>query len=168
MNKPIRTDEPMTYVTPEVKVLDEGGWHFLDPASGQDGRRMATAAARCSAILGRSTKTMSGRPQAAWLRRMLSRPMATGSTLLDRGRPGSSRSIATRRFPAGSRCPLKVRPPPPVLPSASDPQLAEKKLARCIVTDVYRGMEGVERGSIRYLRILEQVARPWSARRLAG
>ena len=40
MNKPIRTEEPMTYITPQVRILAEAGWHFLDPASGsmnQDG-----------------------------------------------------------------------------------------------------------------------------------
>jgi len=34
-----------------------------------------------------------------------------------------------------------------------------------MMTDVYRGLEGVERGEIKYLRVLEQVARPWAARR---
>ena len=61
--------------------------------------------------------------------------------------------------------PLKARERPPVLPSVCDRELAGRKLARCVVTDIYHGLEGVERGSIRYLRILEQVARPWSARR---
>jgi len=35
MNQPIRSEAPMTCLTPEVKVLSEGGWHFLDPDSGQ-------------------------------------------------------------------------------------------------------------------------------------
>jgi hypothetical protein len=33
------------------------------------------------------------------------------------------------------------------------------------VADVYHGMEGIRRGEVKYLRILEQVPRPWSARR---
>ncbi|MDR2762954.1 MAG: hypothetical protein LBB88_10155, partial [Planctomycetaceae bacterium] len=64
-------------------------------------------------------------------------------------------------------CPIPVRatvnPPTPV--AALDSNLAEKKLAQLIVTDVYAGMEGVPRGSIKYLRINEHVPRPWSARR---
>jgi hypothetical protein len=54
---------------------------------------------------------------------------------------------------------------PPVIPSHKNQELAEKNLAECIVTDVYSGMAGVEKGSIKYLRILEQVPRPWGARR---
>ncbi|MHC4505178.1 MAG: hypothetical protein ACYTFI_17890, partial [Planctomycetota bacterium] len=30
MNKHIRTTDPMTYMTPYVKLLAEGGWHFLE------------------------------------------------------------------------------------------------------------------------------------------
>jgi hypothetical protein len=30
---------------------------------------------------------------------------------------------------------------------------------------VYQGLEGVERGTVKYLRVLEQVSRPWSAHR---
>ena len=33
------------------------------------------------------------------------------------------------------------------------------------MTDVYRGLEGVPRGEVKYLRILEQVPRPWTAKR---
>ena len=31
--------------------------------------------------------------------------------------------------------------------------------------DVYHGLEGVPRGTIKYLRVMETVARPWAARR---
>ncbi|MDR1963802.1 MAG: hypothetical protein LBQ50_08485 [Planctomycetaceae bacterium] len=48
---------------------------------------------------------------------------------------------------------------------AKDPVLATKNLARLIVVDVYAGMDGVQRGTIKYLRINEHVPRPWSARR---
>jgi len=46
-----------------------------------------------------------------------------------------------------------------------DAELAKSQLARCVVTDVYHGLENVQRGSIAYLRILEQIPRPWNARR---
>ncbi|MBT3202538.1 MAG: hypothetical protein HN350_21780, partial [Phycisphaerales bacterium] len=61
--------------------------------------------------------------------------------------------------------PLAPREVPPVFPSATDQQLAEKNLARCIVTDVYHGLENTEPDTIKYLRVLEQIPRPWSARR---
>jgi hypothetical protein len=54
----------------------------------------------------------------------------------------------------------------PGLPSvAKDPQLAAEGKARLVVVDVYAGMGGVKRGAVKYLRINEQVPRPWSARR---
>ena len=33
------------------------------------------------------------------------------------------------------------------------------------MSDIYRGLEGVPRGTVKYLRVLEQIPRPWSARR---
>jgi hypothetical protein len=38
-------------------------------------------------------------------------------------------------------------------------------LAVCVVQDVYRGLTGVERGAVKYLRVMEQVPRPWAMRR---
>lgn len=78
---------------------------------------------------------------------------------------------------AGTGCwnaqPLRPRPIPPVNVSVRDPELARKTLhgqplALCVVTDVYAGMEDVKRGEVRWLRINEQVPRPWSARRQWG
>jgi len=43
--------------------------------------------------------------------------------------------------------------------------LAAKNQAMCMVSDVYHGLEGVKRGEVAFLRILEQVPRPWAARR---
>ncbi|MCP4374685.1 MAG: hypothetical protein GY794_00680, partial [bacterium] len=34
MNKSIRTSEPMTYMTPDVRILTETAWHFSDNESG--------------------------------------------------------------------------------------------------------------------------------------
>ena len=61
--------------------------------------------------------------------------------------------------------PLRARPTPPVPSSPCEADLVQRNLARCVVTDVYHGLENVERGTIKYLRILEQVPRPWNARR---
>ncbi|MHB8954295.1 MAG: HzsA-related protein [Pirellulaceae bacterium] len=58
---------------------------------------------------------------------------------------------------------LRPRPAPPVIASVVDP-LAERSSAAIIsISDVYRGLEGVEPGTIKYLRVMEQVAKPWSA-----
>lgn len=61
--------------------------------------------------------------------------------------------------------PLRPRPVPPVIPSRPNLELADRKLAEFAVADIYNGMENVERGTVRFLRVLEQVPRPWSARR---
>lgn len=61
--------------------------------------------------------------------------------------------------------PLRSRERPPVVTSSQDPRLAEQDLALCVVTDVYRGMDGVEPGTVKYLRVLEEVPRPWAARK---
>jgi hypothetical protein len=62
--------------------------------------------------------------------------------------------------------PLRPRPRPPVVssfPTLASPSGAES--ATVILHDVYAGLDGVARGTIKYLRVLEQVARPWAARR---
>lgn len=52
--------------------------------------------------------------------------------------------------------PFKKRIPPPVMPNATD---VTKNFATCIVPDVYEGMQGVERGTIKYIRLVEEL--PW-------
>ena len=44
-------------------------------------------------------------------------------------------------------------------------RLVHEDEATLVLSDVYAGLEGVPRGTIKYLRILEQVPRPWAARR---
>jgi len=53
---------------------------------------------------------------------------------------------------------LRPRPRPPVLPPAPDPPGE----ATLLVTDVYQGLDGVPRGTVKHLRVMEQVPRPWS------
>jgi hypothetical protein len=64
--------------------------------------------------------------------------------------------------------PLKPRKRPPVLQTRLDKKMAEKGLATCVVADVYHGLADVEPGTIKYIRVLEQVPRPWAARRRWG
>ena len=62
--------------------------------------------------------------------------------------------------------PLQAAPVPPVLASErrrrSWPQANQ---AVCVVSDVYHGLKDVPRGTIKYIRVLEQIPRPWAARR---
>jgi len=163
MNKPIRTDEPMTYLTPEVKVLAEGGWHFRDPASGRTvmDRRGSGPLFRDPWPLDEDHFLLAHKPRGFG---GCYAPNGYGLYLLD----STGEAVPIYHDPAISSwqpVPLKARRRPPVLPAAVDPQLAAEKMARCIVTDIYHGLENVERGTIRYIRILEQISRPWSARR---
>jgi len=163
MTRPIRTDDPMTYITPEVKILAEAGWHFGDETTG------------------RMTMDNHGRGplfRDPW-------PLDTSSYLVAHKPRGFGGSYVANGYglylldaAGGTRAfyhdpdiscwqpmPLQSRKVPPLFASTADPGLAAENLARCIVTDIYHGLENVERGSIKFLRVLEQIPRPWSARR---
>ena len=56
---------------------------------------------------------------------------------------------------------LRPRPRPPVLPPAS-PAPNPPEEATLLVTDVYQGLDGVPRGTVKHLRVMEQIPRPWS------
>jgi hypothetical protein len=58
---------------------------------------------------------------------------------------------------------LRARPRPPVLPAVDDPPPQSPQTAVVFLNDVYRGLEGVPRGTVKYLRVMEQVAKPWCA-----
>lgn len=64
--------------------------------------------------------------------------------------------------------PLKARPRPPIATINLDAELAAKNLAVVSVQDVYFGMENVTRGAVKYLRVMEQLPRPWAARHFWG
>lgn len=59
--------------------------------------------------------------------------------------------------------PLRPRERPPILSPQHEPSPAEPAVATLFLSDVYRGLPGVERGTVKYLRVMEQVPKPWSA-----
>ena len=61
--------------------------------------------------------------------------------------------------------PLRARKTPPVLTAPPEQPGSAQEKGTLVLTDVYRGLDGVPLGSVKYLRVLEQVARPWSAHR---
>ncbi len=61
--------------------------------------------------------------------------------------------------------PLLGRKVPDVIHSSTSPDLQEKDQALCIVRNVYEGMDGVEPGSVKYLRINEAVPQYWDTKR---
>jgi len=56
---------------------------------------------------------------------------------------------------------LRRRPRPPILPSTADPA---QTAATCYVSDVYQGLEGIPRGTVKYIRILQRVGWPLDER----
>jgi concanavalin A-like lectin/glucanase superfamily protein/hydrazine synthase alpha subunit-like protein len=59
--------------------------------------------------------------------------------------------------------PLRPRKMPPVLPSQQPKQEEQPETATLFVGDIYRGLDGVEPGTVKYLRVMEQIPKPWSA-----
>lgn len=61
--------------------------------------------------------------------------------------------------------PLVARPVPPVVKPPRDAKYAAADQAVCVVNDIYYGMDGVRRGTIRWIRINEALPRYWSTGR---
>ena len=161
MSRPIRTRDPMTYMTPYVDIRSEGGFHHLTEGGGW--RRTSDGPLFAEPFpLSDKWFLVSHNPD-----KNFRDPDAYGLYLLDE----TGRTVLLHDE-ADTSCwqpvPLRPRPRPPVLKSARDPRLAAEGLAVVAVTDVYHGMAGIERGEVKYLRILEQVPRPWSSRRRWG
>jgi hypothetical protein len=170
MNKPIRTRDPMTYLTPYVDIRAEPGFSFRECRTGPDQQ----------VEFGDWKHDGSGRgplfkdPYPLSERYFLVAHKPTGPQwhdakgyglyLLDER--GNVQLI--HRDPEMS-CwlpyPLKARPLPDVPRMTVDKTLAARNQAKCIVTDIYHGLEDVEPGSIKYIRVLEQIPRPWASRR---
>ncbi len=64
--------------------------------------------------------------------------------------------------------PLVPRRVPPTLQPLRDPQYAASNQALCVLSDVYQGMDAVERGEVKWLRINEALPRYWSTGRRWG
>lgn len=164
MNRNIRTREPMTYMTPYVDIQAEAGFAFKsqDDQWVSDGQGIGPLF-KDPYPISEELFLVSYKPAGT----LWNDPAGYGLALLN-----ETGAVGDIHRESGISCwlpyPLKARPRPPVLSTSFDENLAKRNLARCVVTDVYHGMENTERGTIGYLRILEQVPRPWAARRRWG
>ncbi len=161
MRKNIRSREPMTYLTPYTDIRGEGGFEFQRPDGSWYGDGWGRGPLfRDPYPLSKTQVLVAHKPEGA----VHIAPKAYGLYLLAEG--GAVQPVY--RDPEIS-CwvpfPLVPRRAPPVLTSARDEKLAQAGQARCVVTDVYHGLQDVERGAIKYIRVLEQRPRPWTARR---
>ena len=57
----------------------------------------------------------------------------------------------------------RPRPTPPVLMPARRTRRPTRPPATLFLNDVYRGLPGVPRGTVKYLRVMEQIPKPWAA-----
>ena len=164
MGKNIRTREPMTYMTPYVDIQAEPGFSFRKgngPWRRDGGGRGPLF--KDPYPLSEKYFLVAHKPGGtAW-----NDPKGYGLYILDeKGNVGLI--YKDPNISCWQPFPLKPRKKPPVLGSSFDPTMAEKNLATCIVTDIYHGMEDTKRGTIKYIRVLEQVPRPWATRRRWG
>ncbi|MDR1965016.1 MAG: NPCBM/NEW2 domain-containing protein [Planctomycetaceae bacterium] len=165
--KNIRNVNAMRYVTDDVAAFHHNGFHFKDEkgnwvheSTGKPGRLF-----RNPYPLSAELFLVAHKPKGLeW-----SEPAGYDLALLDQ----SGRETTLLKDPSVSLWqpyPLVPREKPAQQLSGMsvDTELAAKGLARCIVTDVYVGMENVKRGEVKYIRILEQLPRTWSARKNYG
>ena len=161
MNKNIRSREPMTYMTPQVDVRGEGGWEFMDMETKQwrgNGEGLGPLFSEpyplsmdCFLVSYKPTKEGSANQANGY-----------GLYLLD-DKGGTTLLYRDPEISCWRAIPLVPRKVPPVLSSPRNKELAAKTLAQCMVQNVYHGLSGVAPGTIKYIRVLEQMGRPWAA-----
>jgi len=154
ISSPIRTMQPVTYVMPAKKTarpereFEEDDWlmpdgnyrHFIDPYP-----------------LSEQFVMVGYNPHGSWNHMTgygLYQIDTFGNRVLIHEEPDIS---------CWQPVPLRSRPLPSVWPSATTPD--KEPTATLVLSDVYQGLDGVERGAIKWLRVMEQVPRPWAARR---
>jgi hypothetical protein len=166
-----RTGDGVTYITPEVDVQHQWGWDHVpggatkpippEQQGGRDGRGNTDRGPLYMDPypLSRSQFLVVFNPRDRW-----NTENAYGLYLID---AEGQKSLLHKEdeFSCWMPIPVRQRKKPPVVDSAIDPQFAEEGLARVVVADVYRGLDGVSPGTIKYIRVNEHVPRPWASRR---
>ncbi|TKG91580.1 hypothetical protein EYV94_21380 [Puteibacter caeruleilacunae] len=158
--KNLRTKEPLSYVTKDVDARTHNGFHFkvngkwIFEKTGESGRLFKDPYPISEQLF-----LVSHKPKGyKW-----NDPKAYDLYVLNE--KGEEEVLyMDENTSCWHAFPLVSREVPPILTSPVNPKLAEKNVAECIVTNVYVGMPEVERGTVKYLRIMEQVPRPWTTR----
>ncbi len=166
-----RTGDGVTYITPEVDTQHQWGWDNVDGGAtkpippeqqaGRDGRGNTDRGPLYMDPypLSRSQYLVAFNPRDRW-----NKENAYGLYLID-AEGNKALLHQDDEFSCWQPIPVRRRDEPSVVTSSIDPNLAEEGLARVVVADVYRGLDGVPPGTIKYLRINEHVPRPWASRR---
>ena len=161
-----RSIETMKYITNDVRTYHHNGFHFLNEETGEYEFDLTGVPGRLfkdpypiSEELFIASRKEAGLGWSDWT--------AYDLVLLDEN--GSETPLLSDE---SSSCwhavPIMERDVPPVRASALDDELASQDRAICAITNVYAGMEDVERGTVKYIRVLEQIPRSWSARKSWG
>jgi len=159
VTKSIRTKEPMTYVTPWVDIQQEAGWNQWNVQQQKWGRHGKGPLYMCPFPLSEKEFIVSHNKDKNW-----NDENAYGVYLIDTD--GNHVPIYEEENSSlWYGRPIVARKVPPILMAPRDEELAKKKLATCSVNDVYHGLENVKRGEVKWIRIMEQIPRPWSCRR---
>jgi hypothetical protein len=156
-NQDIRTRVPMTYITPNVDIRAEAGFHHK-----VNGRWVHSEEGPLFSDpypLSRDVFLVSQNRNRRWF------DIDAWDLYVIDSKGKRELICDDPEFSCWMPIPLRPREKPPILNTARDPELAEKNLAVCIVTDIYKGLENVAPGTIKYIRVNEQMPRPWAARR---
>jgi len=160
-NKPIRTLEPMSYITPYVKVMQEPGYNqynfetklWTRSGKGPLYRDPFPLSKELYIVSHNEDRTKDAKDAKAY-----------GLYSLDL-KAHHKRIYRDPETSVWCAQPLRPRKKPPVSIMPRNEELAKKGLAVCSVLDIYHGMENTRRGEVKWIRIMEQLPRPWSARR---
>jgi hypothetical protein len=158
----VRAEESMKFVTPDIRALAHTGFHF----EGRDGEWVMDK----TGSKGRLFKDPYPLSEDLFITACKPKgynwddPRAYALVLIN-GSGEETPLYADEQISCWHPYPIMAREKPPVTGAVTNPKLAEQGLALCVVNDVYVGMEDVPRGSVKYLRILETVPRPWAMRK---
>ncbi|MCP4783023.1 MAG: hypothetical protein GY903_15080 [Fuerstiella sp.] len=157
---PIRTRQPMTYITPNVDIRAEYG--FFHQRQGRWVREETGPLFADPFPLSDKFFLVSCNPDRPW-----NAVDAYGIYLID---DFGNRTLVYRdpSISCWQPIPLMARPTPPQLSAVAentDLPAEGGGEATLVMSDVYQGMKGIPRGTVKHLRIMEDLPRPWSARR---
>ncbi len=182
VNHPMRTREPMTYITPDVDVRTEFGWfhrHGDQWVSGISGPLFTDVWPlddKCflvSANLDREYNDVAGYGlylidefgNCVLIHRDGEMSCWQPVPLEPRARPPVLPVLKERKEGTGPICAKHRAPTEGWSGRSGKLDLSPFSGATVVMSDVYAGLAGVPRGTIKYLRVLETLPRPWSARR---
>jgi len=153
----LRTLYPITKLTPEIDTPDEHGYMHL--RGGRWVHDLQGPLLREPYPLSEKYFLVTYNPDKPW-----NEPTGYGLYLLDEF---GNRVLIHKEaeWSCWGPQPLRSRPRPPVLTSSAEKSDYPGPVGTLILQDVYVGLTGIERGRVKYLRIMEDLPRPWSARR---